>query len=513
MNGLNRFRARRQGLSAIALLLILTLLLGTAASLTACQSTKSPEQGSTQTDPADATSESDRTPADTQPAETSPAETQPDGAAELLIENGGSIILAVGETLQLRTNIAPEYEYLLNWRSTSDAVTVSSLGFLVARSVGSAMVTVAYGDQYAITLVQVVEASTETDSSETNSSVGTETGAGTLPETTPETAPETIPETAPETAPETELETRAEPVPEAEGSPAGYQPAASYEEALARSARGELSGYLWLMDQEPNIDPDRPMQNGKYVRNSLAYFADDNTYVVLDSDGDEVFRVYRGGGYITLEEVAAYLYAFGDVPANYIASKNTSVGSNIWGEYLRLNHSEFSGDTSRYPYEPELPNISGCGGDLQYYEIDIGTTGTDCDPSYTAAPYNNGTKITRGAARIVYARFDANGNKIIDPEEKYIFYTYNHYNDFREYLNYYNGWGEMFGNITGGGTISDKYDCNPTDYVPVVVAPLWSGSAQRSMMEKQPAACPGSFILYIYDKRQPLFGGCLLSVS
>ena len=51
-----------------------------------------------------------------------------------------------------------------------------------------------------------------------------------------------------------------------------------------------------------------------------------------------------------------------------------------------------------------------------------------------------------------------------------MFYTYNHYNDFQEYLGYFGGWGEMFGNITGGGTISSKYDCNPTDYVPTYLA-------------------------------------------
>ena len=50
--------------------------------------------------------------------------------------------------------------------------------------------------------------------------------------------------------------------------------------------------------------------------------------------------------------------------------------------------------------------------------------------------------------------------------------AYNHYNDFQEYLNYYGGWGEMFGNITGGGTISSRYDYNPTPYVETVLAPL-----------------------------------------
>ena len=56
-------------------------------------------------------------------------------------------------------------------------------------------------------------------------------------------------------------------------------------------------------------------------------------------------------------------------------------------------------------------------------------------------------------------------NDIIDINERYVFYTYNHYNDFQEYLNYQNGWGKIFGNITGGGKLSSKTDYNPTPYI------------------------------------------------
>ena len=108
--------------------------------------------------------------------------------------------------------------------------------------------------------------------------------------------------------------------------------------------------------------------------------------------------------------------------------------------------------------------------------MDIGTTGTDCDPSYDICDYNDGKTITRGAARIVYSAQDLNGNKIIDLDERYVFYTYNHYNDFQEYLNYYGGWGEMFGNVTGGGTLSSKYNYNPTSYVAVVRQSLKSAA-------------------------------------
>lgn len=251
---------------------------------------------------------------------------------------------------------------------------------------------------------------------------------------------------------------------------ADYKPAASLADALYRSKHGFLSGSLEVPGQSAADAEYRPIENGMYIRNVNTYYLDNgNTYVVVDGYGNEVMRIYKGGGYITLEEVAAYMYAFGgssdSLPANYSSKKNVKPANSIWGEHLRLNHSYFTGNTREYPYEPQLPNISGCGGELQYYEMDIGTTGT-VTPGYTVKPYNNGKTITRGAARLVYTRQDLNGNGIYEQNEVYVFYTHNHYNDFREYLNYYGGWGEMFGNVTGGGEYSSKTDCNPTPYVP-----------------------------------------------
>ena len=247
-----------------------------------------------------------------------------------------------------------------------------------------------------------------------------------------------------------------------------YTPAVSYQDAVYRTKHYFMSGEITEQDQKPTIAENQPTEGGLMVRNASVRYEDDgNTYVVFDASGNVAFRIYKGGAYVTLEEVAAYVYAFGNVPANYVSSKSTKPSSNPWGEYLRLNHSQFTGNTRKYPYEPELPDISGCGGELFYYEIDIGTTGTDCDPAYLPLKYNDGDTIVRGAARIVYTRFDKNHDQIIDPNEKYVFYTYNHYNDFQEYLNYEGGWGKIFGNITGGGTISSKTDYNPTPYVAV----------------------------------------------
>lgn len=252
---------------------------------------------------------------------------------------------------------------------------------------------------------------------------------------------------------------------------ADYSPACCYVDACYRTQHYLMSGYLEVPDQYPTISSYQPSQDGMLLRNTDCYYLDEgNTYVVVDAYGVEVLRVYKGAAYITLEEVAAYMYAFGgsksSIPANYTSSKSTKPTNNPWGIFLRVNHSFFSGDTDKYPYEPVLPNISGCGGDAEYYEMDIGTTGTYTGDGYPVKIYNNGTVITRGAARIVYTRQDLNRNGIYEPDEVFLFYTANHYNDFREYLNYYGGWGEIFGNETGGGKLSDEHNCNPTPYVP-----------------------------------------------
>lgn len=249
-----------------------------------------------------------------------------------------------------------------------------------------------------------------------------------------------------------------------------YTEATSYKDSYYRSLHGLMSGSIEPQDQAPTVAKNQPKENGKLIKNSeMLYSNDGNTYYIVNENGEIVDQVFKGGAYVTLEEVAAYVFAFGEIPANHSSNKKTKPTESVWGKYLRVNHTEFSGNTNKYPYEPELPNINGCGGDLQYYEMDLGTTGTDCDPGYDIREYNNGYSIERGAARIVYARYDKNNNKIIDVNEKYVFYTYNHYNDFQEYLNYQGGWGEIFGNITGGGTLSSKYDYNPTDYVEVVL--------------------------------------------
>ena len=329
------------------------------------------------------------------------------------IKNEDRIQMAVGDIIQLEIQ---EEGVSVTWTASNDAVFVDKTGQVTACREGKSAVTASFGNFSDTVMIEVgVEASK-------NPSIDEST----------------------------------------------HTYAQSYAEALERSQKGIPSGSLKVPDQAPVLAENRPMKNGQYILNTKSNFIDSNTYSVVDVNGNEVFRVYRGGGYITLEEVAAYVYAFGDIPANYVEGKNMEPENSIWGEYLRLNHTKFSGNTQKYPYEPQLPNISGCGGELRYYEIDIGTTGTDCDDNFIVKTYNNGQSITRGAARIVYGKYDINGNGIYEFGEHHVFYTYNHYNDFQEYLNYYGGWGEMFGNITGGGELSSKKNYKPTPYVAVV---------------------------------------------
>ena len=245
-----------------------------------------------------------------------------------------------------------------------------------------------------------------------------------------------------------------------------YKRATSLLDSKYRSECYLMSGDITPQDQEPEIASNQPKQGNMLIHNATRNFSNNgNVYTVYNVNGEKEFDIYYGGAYTSLEEVAAYIYAWGEVPVNYDPDKDAQPYNSEWGEYLRVNNTYFKGNTKQYPYEPELPNISGVdNGNVMYYEIDIGTTGTDCDPEYDPEIYNDGNRIIRGAARIVYTYSYINGDPVSD-EDRYVFYTYNHYNDFQEYLNYYNGWGEMFGNITGGGTISSKVDYNPTPYV------------------------------------------------
>ena len=259
---------------------------------------------------------------------------------------------------------------------------------------------------------------------------------------------------------------------------ANYERATTYEDAYYRTKHYLMSGDITDQSYLP--------PNGKIMEDDKAVRITDATYV-LDPDGNYLayipnvvngdnYIIFYGAAYTSLNDVAAYLLAFGSIPANQISKKGSSGQSqaiSLWGKYGRVNDSEFYGNTSSYPYEPDLPK----NNTLLYHEIDFGTTGgyttsNSLGYSRTQTIYNNGSKITRGAARLVYVA-DSNVTKI---DDRFVFYTYTHYNDFQEYLNYHNGWGTRFGNESAGNEYcsgkDDYYSLNcvpPTQYPEVLL--------------------------------------------
>lgn len=114
------------------------------------------------------------------------------------------------------------------------------------------------------------------------------------------------------------------------------------------------------------------------------------------------FSVSESGRYTDVESVAMYLVTFHKLPSNYVTKSQASKYDNtysIGGDYFG----------NREGYLPSTYNGS-------YRECDIGST-----------------KNSRGAKRIVY-----------ETRTYRIFYTTDHYSNFREYYGY-KSWSELFG--------------------------------------------------------------------
>ena len=251
-----------------------------------------------------------------------------------------------------------------------------------------------------------------------------------------------------------------------------YKRATSYEDAYYRTKHYLMSGdiadqsYLPPEGRMEEDDQSVRLTTATYVLNAMGEYI---AYIPNVIEGEDTI-IFYGAAYTSLNDVAAYLLAFGEAPANQSTSKKANAVLSTWGKYGRLNNTRFKGDISQYPYEPELPNILGSNA-IYYNEIDFGTTGnytlSNRNKTYNQVPYNTGSSITRGAVRIVYV----SDYDIDSIDERYVFYTYNHYNDFQEYLNYSNGWGYRFGNESAGNdycyNTSDYYNFNcvsPTKY-------------------------------------------------
>lgn len=237
---------------------------------------------------------------------------------------------------------------------------------------------------------------------------------------------------------------------------ANYTEAISYEDAMYRTEHGLISGSI---DYISNVPQKNTIYSGddfvKFNNYTYTYDSENNpiSYKINTKDGTYK-TIYYNAGYVVLEEVAAYIFAFGEVPPNSNYDKGSSgkkASIAKWGEYGRVNIGNYSNDVIKYPNEPELPTHDSNGKAYQYIETDIGLS-----------DYNNGSKISRGSLRIVFTYKYKDGTRVTDINERYVFYTYNHYGDFEEYLNYYGGWGDRFGADTS--TTS-----TPTPYIEALI--------------------------------------------
>lgn len=268
-----------------------------------------------------------------------------------------------------------------------------------------------------------------------------------------------------------------------------YNRATSYEDAMYRTSKFLISGDLkdtpQYFDYDLNHLPNRKYRLiNEYRINEGVYEFDElgnyKSYTINNLEG-KIKKIYYGAGYVSLEDVAAYLFAFGEGPANYNANKGTSAQYemiSLWGKYGRVNDDYYSSDVTYYLYEPSLPHTDNGGPRKEemynYNELDFGYTQTPWGYGIESLePYNNGSKINRGTVRFVYSAstYDQKrGAKYIPVEHRHVFLTFNHYNDFVEYLNYEGGWGVPFGWMSAGndyvaGMSRSKYGPGYYDFI------------------------------------------------
>lgn len=121
-------------------------------------------------------------------------------------------------------------------------------------------------------------------------------------------------------------------------------------------------------------------------------------------------KLDEDGYYTTRNDVALYLYTFHKLPSNYVTKDS---GERPAGSSTRIGGDYFSNKASDSPTGLCLPNL------YKYTECDVDASGT--------------SSSQRGTHRIVYS-FSFK-----------IFYTYDHYEHWQEYLGY-NNWGPTFSN-------------------------------------------------------------------
>ena len=265
-----------------------------------------------------------------------------------------------------------------------------------------------------------------------------------------------------------------------------YKISDSYADAYYRTLHGLLSGENIEEDGSYKQHNDAPMYDETtYLKNAYARFGINKegeriSYTINTLDGSD-YTIYKGGIYVSMNDVAAYLFAFNELPVNHLAGANLkNEAVERYGEFGRVNFNKYTGPSAtKYQYEPYLKGQDD--KTLFYREIDFGANiGSDHYFSYKSK-YNSSNG--RGPFRLLLANsydssytYNKKSEEYSTPnpteiDDRYVYYTYNHYNDFLEYLNYYDGFAAPFGNCTAGIAQNQYVASNPpTERVDSILA-------------------------------------------
>lgn len=157
-----------------------------------------------------------------------------------------------------------------------------------------------------------------------------------------------------------------------------------------------------------------------------------------------VETIYKGGIYTDSNEVACYINAFGECPANYVLYSNSKYSNFPDGTLSQTNAKKYTyntyGNKGRlYTYYNQLDGyvtsvpVDTDGSNFHYWEVDIAVTDA----------YASGTSFNRGGGRLIVFP-DGVTTGTYDSGKTFIVKTIDHYQHAREFANYLEGWGANF---------------------------------------------------------------------
>jgi len=169
--------------------------------------------------------------------------------------------------------------------------------------------------------------------------------------------------------------------------------------------------------------------------------------------GTKITTISKASDCLNYQDVCLYYEAFRQFPPNYKTSRDDAVAYGLNGRYVSIySKASYHSDND---YTKKLGTFND-GSMGFYYELDIDLDGT----------YNNGTRLSRGAARVVIVAAGLTGYG----SEPVCFYTYDHYADFVEFYNFYQGWSPLFAGIDSwSGSYHDVPTTDLARPVPVTV--------------------------------------------